>query len=246
MSKIFAYVGSGAGEKSHTLQYVRQILSAAAALERSVEYEIFTPADVKIDGCKSCNACFFDGKCRLDQTDDMQLLKQLMLEADFIIWGSPVFAHHVSSDTKSLIDRVSYWIKAFALGGKLGMAVSTTSNNGHNTVIRYLEEIMNCLGVYVVAADNVALHVPDEFYNEAVMKEKTERYSQMIVEYLSGQKEIPFDPILSRHFSNCKREARLSQLTGTFHYPFWVEKGFYECESYAEMMRKKGERGREA
>lgn len=57
-----------------------------------------------------CSNCFSKTSCVLDKDDDMSMLKEKMINADLIILGSPVYAHHITGDLMIFIDWISYWL----------------------------------------------------------------------------------------------------------------------------------------
>lgn len=58
----------------------------------------------KIAGCLGCNACYRnDGACV--QKDDMEEIKNKMLEADVIVLASPIYFYSMTAQLKAVIDR---------------------------------------------------------------------------------------------------------------------------------------------
>lgn len=85
------------------------------------EMVLFDPNKLQLEFCRGCKNCFNTGKCPLDLKDSGKLLKDSMIEADFIIFLSPVYAHNVSGDIKNINGRLSYWLHLFPLLGKPGI-----------------------------------------------------------------------------------------------------------------------------
>jgi multimeric flavodoxin WrbA len=83
-----------------------EILVKAAlvkAREEGAEIELATLAQKNISPCDACASCLKTGKCHIK--DDMQDIYSKLLEADGIIFGSPVYYWSVSAQAKALIDR---------------------------------------------------------------------------------------------------------------------------------------------
>ena len=75
--------------------------------------------ELEIHHCQGCNACFKAGICRYD--DDMTELYELILEADVLILGSPVYFSGLSSMMKQMIDRCQcIWARKVVLKEKVG------------------------------------------------------------------------------------------------------------------------------
>jgi len=80
---------------------LRRALGGAESAGAHVEYVRL--CDLKIGPCIECNACYATGICQVK--DDYQQLLQKMLEADRLIFATPVFFMHVCAQAKMLIDR---------------------------------------------------------------------------------------------------------------------------------------------
>lgn len=149
MKKIFAFVASNSNNSS-TLHLLSEILKGMKNLDNKIVYDIYHSESLNLKQCLGCGQCFNVGKCHLDQLDDMNMLKERMLESDIIIFASPVYAHNVSGTMKIFIDRISYWLHLLRLSGKLGVSFVTTSNNGDEYVESYLIKVLTYLGINVV------------------------------------------------------------------------------------------------
>lgn len=93
---------------------VKKVL--ASAQEEGAETELVTIAKKTILPCDACESCRKTDKCHLD--DDMQDIYKKLLEADGIIFGSPVFYWTVTAQAKALIDRTFVLSKGHKLKGK--------------------------------------------------------------------------------------------------------------------------------
>ena len=80
--------------------------SLAKAQEEGAEIELVTLARKAISPCDACASCIKTGKCHV--RDDMQDIYSKLLEADGIIFGTPVYYWSVSAQAKALIDRT--WV----------------------------------------------------------------------------------------------------------------------------------------
>lgn len=77
--------------------------SLATAQEEGAEIELVTLSGKVISPCDSCRSCEQTGKCHVN--DDMQHIYAKLLEADGIVFGTPVYYWSVSAQAKALIDR---------------------------------------------------------------------------------------------------------------------------------------------
>jgi len=79
------------------------------ARQLGAETELYRVADKSIRPCDGCGSCFKTGICHIQ--DDMQQLYGKMLEADGLVFGTPVYFYNMTAQGKTVIDRT------IALGG---------------------------------------------------------------------------------------------------------------------------------
>jgi multimeric flavodoxin WrbA len=84
------------------------------AREAGAEVEKVLVSKLKISPCLEIYACLKDGDCAIK--DDMQLLYKKLLEADHIIFASPIFFYSITSQAKAVIDRCqALWVRKHVL-----------------------------------------------------------------------------------------------------------------------------------
>ena len=85
------------------------------AREAGAEVEKVLASKLKISPCLEIYACLKDGNCAIK--DDMQLLYKKLLEADHIIFASPIFFYSITSQAKAIVDRCqALWVRRHVLG----------------------------------------------------------------------------------------------------------------------------------
>lgn len=80
---------------------LHEALAGAESAGAQVEY--LRVANLNIAPCVECNSCYSTGRCRVQ--DDYQQVLQKMLDADRLIFATPVFFATVCAQAKMLIDR---------------------------------------------------------------------------------------------------------------------------------------------
>jgi multimeric flavodoxin WrbA len=85
------------------------------ARDAGAEVEKVVVSNLKISPCLEIYACLKDGNCAIK--DDMQALYEKLLEADHIIFASPIFFYGITSQAKAVIDRCqALWVRKHVLG----------------------------------------------------------------------------------------------------------------------------------
>lgn len=174
--KVFSFVGSCAASDSRTARFSDMVggrlAERASALGKTVTYERLAARDLRISFCRSCDACFSTGSCPLDEGDDMPLVKRKMLEADILLFCSPVYAGSMSGVSKCVIDRLTYWTHRFELAGKPTAILVTASGNHGKETADQIAEVLSYMGValaykgcaYRKGTPNI--YLPDEMQPE--------------------------------------------------------------------------------
>ncbi len=87
----------------------------AGAKERGAEVEKVVVSELKVSPCQEIYACLKDGNCAIK--DDMQWLYEKLLEADHVVFASPIFFYGITSQAKAIVDRCqALWVRRHALG----------------------------------------------------------------------------------------------------------------------------------
>jgi multimeric flavodoxin WrbA len=110
--KVLGIMGSPRRQSNTEILLDRALEGAG---EAGAEVEKVLVSNLKISPCLEIYACRKDGNCAIK--DDMQLLYEKLLEADHIIFASPIFFYGITSQAKAIIDRCqALWVRRHVLG----------------------------------------------------------------------------------------------------------------------------------
>jgi multimeric flavodoxin WrbA len=91
---------------------LRQALAGAESAGAQTEY--LRLVDYKIAPCIECNSCYKTGRCVVK--DDYHIISAKMLDAERIIFATPIFFMAVCAQAKALIDRCQcLWAHKYVL-----------------------------------------------------------------------------------------------------------------------------------
>jgi multimeric flavodoxin WrbA len=99
--KVTAFLG-GPRKEGNTNKILENLLQGAASQGASVE--TISLHEVNISPCQGCYRCEATGNCVIE--DGMALLYERLRDSDAIVIASPIYFHHVTSQTKRFIDRL--------------------------------------------------------------------------------------------------------------------------------------------
>jgi multimeric flavodoxin WrbA len=124
--KILGISGSQRKDKkSGTLALVKTVLENTGC-----EYELISLRGKKIHGCTACLGCVKKNVCKIH--DDMEPLREKILEADAYVIGAPNFFSTLNATTHAFLER---WYQfrhrtADSLWGKLAVSVGVGGASG--------------------------------------------------------------------------------------------------------------------
>jgi multimeric flavodoxin WrbA len=105
-------ISSSPREKSNSDILLRRALAGASSVGAEAEYLRLNKLNMA--PCSACGACYGTGRCPVE--DDYQMVLAKMLEADRLIFATPVFFMSVCAQAKILIDRCqSLWALKYVL-----------------------------------------------------------------------------------------------------------------------------------
>lgn len=179
---------------SNTLYFVSKFIQILSnELDNQTEFKLFNLCKYRVDNCSGCCRCLRAEKCC--KKDHMELLKQVMLASDLIIWASPVYMNGVSGIMKTFIDRLHSWTKSTPLHGKFGIILSSSSHKINSIYIKdYLIWIQNSLGMTNIGAYNICVDAPKELYS----KDSQEIIQQYVFETIIDYR-LKFETIISQN-----------------------------------------------
>lgn len=111
MNKKIVVITGSPRKKGNSLAMTEAFIQAAEAKGHIVTR--FDAAMKNVGGCRACETCFKTGKaCSFD--DDFNTIAPAILEADAVVFTTPVYWYSIPAQLKSVIDRMF----SFAVGGK--------------------------------------------------------------------------------------------------------------------------------
>ncbi len=111
MSKKIVVITGSPRKNGNSFAMTDAFIQAAEAKGHTVTR--FDAAMKKVGGCHACETCFKTGKaCSFD--DDFNTIAPAILEADAVVFTTPVYWYSIPAQIKGVIDRLF----SFVVGGK--------------------------------------------------------------------------------------------------------------------------------
>lgn len=205
--------------------------------KKGIDFELYDTRENVLQDCMGCQKCFDKGICPLDQRDCMRVIRRKMLDADLIVWFSPVYLNNVSGTMKTYLDRIGSWVHTMHLSGKIGVTVTVTDQSGQEFVSYYLKSMLqqmgcNVIGEYkVVKIENLKL----ERIIERIVADIMEAVSNHDQYKSTYELETCFRVTRERFVNSCMEQYR----NECFEIDYWYSSGMAFCESYQEVLDNK-------
>lgn len=226
--KVLAVMGSPRKGDSYKLT---QIIEKKLREKGDVEFEYLFLKDVNLEQCIGCHACITKGEDKCPLKDDRAKLEENMMNADGIIFVSPVYNQHVTGLMKNFLDRFAYsWHRPRFFGKKV-MGIATGGGYFKET-LGYLETNAKYLGFEFVNK----LGVPH-------MEALTPKYKLKMLKDIDKEVEIFYKALKDNklpvpgigdlmRFGMWKTNAIACRESLPCDYPYWNEKGWLDKEYY--------------
>lgn len=152
-----------------------------------VEFDYVWLGNARIEPCRGCFTCFPHGeeKCPL-RDDDVGVIEQKMLDADGVIFASPVYSANVSGQMKTFIDRLSYTGHRPRFFGKKAFVIVTTGAFGIGDVLKYLKTLawawgFECAGTAGLITMNGDIPADRAKKNTRLLKKGAEKFAAVLL-----------------------------------------------------------------
>jgi NAD(P)H-dependent FMN reductase len=136
MKRVLAVVGSPKG-KGNTYRVVKAVEERMKALG-DVELEYLFLKDANLEMCRGCFGCILHGEDRCPIDDDRAEIERRMLDADGVIFATPVYVMNMSVLMKNLFERFSYAFHRPRFFRQTALLVATTGGVGLKETLKAL------------------------------------------------------------------------------------------------------------
>ena len=237
--KIVVLMGSP--RKKDSCNVCKQI-EALSQGNLAVEFEYIYLKDYQIEDCRGCSLCFQKSESLCPCKDDLYQIKEKLLNADGIIFASPVYAYQVPAPMKRLIDRLAYLFHRQELIGKPALIVVTTDGSGHKQVSKYLKMTATGWGCNLIGIINIislmffenreqgsVFGYREEYHRKCVVK--IEGLTKKFMDAVNG-KEKPSPTFYNIFMFQCLRSKTL---TSQADYDFWEQRGWLNSDYFYDV-----------
>jgi multimeric flavodoxin WrbA len=115
MKNVLAFNGS-IRKSGNTAILLKRFLDGAKANTKYID-SVYTH-ELNLEYCRGCLRCNLVGHCTI-HNDDWNQLSEKILDADVLVFATPVYFHHVTAPMKRLLDRFRSFVKVLITESEL-------------------------------------------------------------------------------------------------------------------------------
>ncbi len=233
MNKILVVTGSPR-KNGDTAKLVRTIEEKIREYGDAEFFRIFL-REKNLQFCRGCLVCMKRGEDSCPLKDDAPEIRDELLQADGVIFVTPVYVHTVTALMKNFIDRFAYFMHRPAFHNIPALVVSSTELSGLAETFDYMEFPVKAWGFTHVRDIGIiadAYKVEGKFRDETLdeidsaAREFTERMHSA-VQVTPSVKDIQF-------FNKLKTKIKLHRDNLPYDYQYWERMGWLESRYFYE------------
>jgi len=203
------------------------------------DIEILHLNDMNFNLCKGCYGCVLRGEEKCPIKDDKELILKKMIEADGIIFASPVYCHMVSALTKNFFDRFGYLAHRPQFFDKYALSMVSYSGYGAEHALSYMDKMLTVFGFNL--APSLEIQVLPGKIPESTKTKNREKSIQavniLINKIKKGEKDKPSLGMLIP-FNIFKAVSKLDKEHMPADYNYYKDKGDYYYDTKIPFFKK--------
>ena len=135
---------NGSPRKENTSAMVDAFVEGAR--EAGHEVEVLHVGKMKIAGCLSCEYCHTKGNGQCIQNDDMQKVMPAYLNADMVVYASPIYYFGLTAQISAAMQRV-YAIGKPSKATKAALLLSSASRGVYQGAVATYRDMISYMGL---------------------------------------------------------------------------------------------------
>jgi multimeric flavodoxin WrbA len=226
--KILAIIGSTRKGNSYE---TTQLIEEKMKKKGNVDFEYLFLKDLGFGQCTGCHNCVIRGEENCLQRESVAKVEEKMLEADGVIFVSPIYTFHITALMKGFVDHFTYCVHRPRFFGKKAM-IFVQRGGMFKEALNYMAKVATSWGFSVACK----LGVPDldsltDSFRNKCLKEIYAASDKFYNSIKEGKTE---KPSLNRliWFRVWKLNAVACKESIPADYKYWQEKGWLSSEYY--------------
>jgi multimeric flavodoxin WrbA len=231
--KILAICGSA--KKGNTYS----VLNTIKEENPNIDFKILMLKDVNLKQCLGCYTCVKIGEDKCPLKDERESIIKEMLDADGVIFASPVYVMHITAIMKNFFERVGYNDHRPCFYGKTAMVMSICAGFGAKDSNEYMKSMVSIFGFNVASILELKIAAKTEKENAYNHQKTTEAFDIFLAKIKEAKRKKP-TPTLTQliYYNVFKSLSELQKDMYKADYKFYKEKGDFVCEANINFFKK--------
>jgi multimeric flavodoxin WrbA len=191
-----------------------------------IDFKILRLDKVNLEMCRGCYVCVLRGEDKCPIKDDRDMIINEMLEADGIIFASPVYCIHITALMKNFIDRLGFYAHRPRFYDKFAMTMVTCSGYGGADANKYMTSQFSAHGFNMVSS--LELQIWPGTISEKKKRDNHEKtmtaFNTLIAKIEKGERNAPSLGLLVP-FNLFKTISQLEKDVMKADYEYYKDKG---------------------
>jgi multimeric flavodoxin WrbA/putative sterol carrier protein len=175
---------AGVGNTAMMLEMLRPTLAA-----EGFALEVITLGEHRIEYCVGCAFCMEKGKCWIP--DDHAGIARRLLDADGIIFASPVYFFQVTAQFKTFLDRSLAFGHKPRATWRPGLAVCVSAGSGETQVAEYMAFLLRVYGAFAVGRLTAMATAPGEFIGKEAVEARAADLAHDLARAIREKRRTP-------------------------------------------------------
>ena len=138
------------GTEKHGVTYKLKEVFIKGLGEKAEVTEFYLPRDLP-NFCAGCGVCFLKGEKLCKDHEYVEKIEKALLEADLLVFTSPVYVYHATGAMKNMLDHFGYrWMPhrpAKEMFGKRAVIITQCLGGGDSSTAKDIKDSLNWWGV---------------------------------------------------------------------------------------------------
>jgi multimeric flavodoxin WrbA len=156
-----------------------------------IDFKILMLNDINFEWCRGCYTCIRVGAEFCPLKDDRDMIAKEMLDADGVIFASPVYTNHATAVMKNFFERFGYETHRPRFYGKYAMVIAVCAMFGSKETKEYMEGIVGSFGFNVTSSLELGIAANTEQEKKYVREETTKAFDKFITSIKNGESFKP-------------------------------------------------------
>jgi multimeric flavodoxin WrbA len=232
---------NGSPRKGNTYHAAKIFLDEMAKSGELSCTEYFLPRDLP-EFCIGCGNCFDKGEAKCPHTQYTLPILHSMLEADALLFATPVFVWQTTGAMKNFLDHFAHMFMAHRpkeeVFLKKAFILSTATGGLKKSAIKPVATILKLWGINRVYSQGFILHVMHPGTWDSISTKRREKFEKVIRKHAKefcrqvNAKKRPSYLFTRLMFYVSRRMLKTDEINRAYDQSYWIEKGWMKSNPF--------------